>query len=250
MQPSINDQSSYISNANLQFQTNVYENNNNKFDVENQQYTTTTIETTESSNYTEFWDFDLENYDLNNNIILFDDNDDVSFAHLDSQMNNFIADENNINEEQSLNFETKLTNEEVKSIKNNSTLSTSTAGHSRKTKNHDESSASASRIWYKCGWQGCSFGSFYNGVVKRHGHKRHSGKIKIDKSSNSTMHRFKCDWPGCDVSLVAYHKLVEHKRKHTGEKPFRCKWQSCNYATARLYSMIIHERTHKLDTLF
>lgn len=103
------------------------------------------------------------------------------------------------------------------------------------------------RIWYKCGWDGCSFGSFYNGVVKRHSYKKHSGKIKIDKSSNSPMHRFKCDWPGCEVSLVAYHKLVEHKRKHTGEKPFKCKYRSCNYATARLYSMIIHERTHKLD---
>ena len=103
------------------------------------------------------------------------------------------------------------------------------------------------RIWYKCAWEGCSFGSYYNGVVKRHSLKRHSGRIRIDKSSNSSMHRFKCDWPGCEVSLVAYHKLVEHKRKHTGEKPFRCKWKSCNYATARLYSMIIHERTHKLD---
>lgn len=105
-----------------------------------------------------------------------------------------------------------------------------------------------SRIWYRCAWQGCSFGSFYNGVVRRHSHKRHSGRMKIDKSSDDECsHRFKCDWPGCEVSLVAYHKLVEHKRKHTGEKPFRCKWKSCNYATARLYSMIIHKRTHKLD---
>lgn len=105
------------------------------------------------------------------------------------------------------------------------------------------------RIWYKCGWTGCSFGSFYNGVVKRHSCKKHSGQARIDKSSNSSMQRFKCDWPGCEVSLVAYHKLVEHKRKHTGEKPFRCKWKACNYATARLYSMIIHERTHKLEAL-
>lgn len=106
------------------------------------------------------------------------------------------------------------------------------------------------RTWYKCAWEGCSFGSYYNGVVKRHSYKRHSGKMKIDKSSNSSMHRFQCDWPGCEVSLVAYHKLVEHKRKHTGEKPFRCKWKTCNYATARLYSMIIHERTHKLESSF
>lgn len=106
----------------------------------------------------------------------------------------------------------------------------------------------SSRVWYKCAWEGCSFGSFYNGVVRRHCHKRHSGGLRIDKASNvDTSHRFRCDWPGCQVSLVAYHKLVEHKRKHTGEKPFRCKWNTCSYATARLYSMIIHERTHKLD---
>ncbi|OTF72584.1 hypothetical protein BLA29_000782 [Euroglyphus maynei] len=128
--------------------------------------------------------------------------------------------------------------------KNKTTNKSSSSSNQKKLKTNE------SRIWYKCGWDGCSFGSFYNGVVKRHSYKRHHGKIKIDKSSNLSMHRFKCDWPGCDVSLVAYHKLVEHKRKHTGEKPFRCKWKSCNYATARLYSMIIHERTHKLDSFF
>mgnify|MGYP002717242408 FL=1 len=130
------------------------------------------------------------------------------------------------------------------------TTTTNKSSSSSSTSNQKKLKTNESRIWYKCGWDGCSFGSFYNGVVKRHSYKRHSGKIKIDKSSNLSMHRFKCDWPGCDVSLVAYHKLVEHKRKHTGEKPFRCKWKSCNYATARLYSMIIHERTHKLDPFF
>ena len=105
------------------------------------------------------------------------------------------------------------------------------------------------RVWYRCGWEGCSFGSYYNGVVKRHSFKRHCGEVRIAQSESDSMHRFKCDWPGCDVSLVAYHKLVEHKRRHTGEKPFGCKWKACQYSTGRLYSLIIHERVHKAEHL-
>jgi uncharacterized Zn-finger protein len=106
-------------------------------------------------------------------------------------------------------------------------------------------SDSDTRIWYKCGWNGCSFGSFYNGVVKRHNEQVHDGETKISVSSGTPTHRFKCDWPECNVSLVAYHKLVEHKRIHTGEKPFKCEWNGCNYATARLYSIISHHKSHR-----
>ncbi len=106
-----------------------------------------------------------------------------------------------------------------------------------------------SKTWFKCRFDGCSFGSLYSRVVERHKSEKHNGFGLIEEST-TIINRFDCDWPNCGVSLVTYHKLVEHKRKHTGEKPFKCKRFGCNYATGRKYSIKIHDRTHLFKASF
>ena len=62
-------------------------------------------------------------------------------------------------------------------------------------------------------------------------HKRtHRGESK----------RYECDV--CDERFTSPSRLVEHKRKHTGEKPYEC--DVCNKRFARAGTLAAHKRTH------
>lgn len=60
--------------------------------------------------------------------------------------------------------------------------------------------------------------------------------------------RYVCGWSGCGregMAFVKRHKLLNHLRTHTGERPYSCSIQGCRKSFSRSDSLASHQRTHK-----
>ncbi|KAI8872689.1 hypothetical protein GQ42DRAFT_119028, partial [Ramicandelaber brevisporus] len=60
---------------------------------------------------------------------------------------------------------------------------------------------------------------------------------------------YSCHWRGCNRGpkpFLKRHKMYNHLRTHTGEKPFACTVKGCNKRFARPDSLSTHVRTHSL----
>ncbi|KAG0190251.1 hypothetical protein DFQ28_002288 [Apophysomyces sp. BC1034] len=58
---------------------------------------------------------------------------------------------------------------------------------------------------------------------------------------------YHCEWSGCPRKMKPFmkrHKMHNHMRTHTGEKPYVCTVQGCDKRFSRLDSLNTHIRTH------
>ncbi|KAI8882388.1 hypothetical protein K501DRAFT_186879 [Backusella circina FSU 941] len=58
---------------------------------------------------------------------------------------------------------------------------------------------------------------------------------------------YRCEWEGCprrEYPFTKRHKMQNHLRTHTGERPFICKKPDCKKRFSRLDSLTTHLKTH------
>ncbi|KAF8925176.1 hypothetical protein BGZ58_001067 [Dissophora ornata] len=58
---------------------------------------------------------------------------------------------------------------------------------------------------------------------------------------------YSCDWQGCPRMMKPFtkrHKMYNHLRTHTGERPFRCPVPGCDKKFSRPDSLTTHTKTH------
>ncbi|KAH7043465.1 hypothetical protein BKA57DRAFT_368928, partial [Linnemannia elongata] len=58
---------------------------------------------------------------------------------------------------------------------------------------------------------------------------------------------YTCDWKNCPRMMKPFtkrHKMYNHLRTHTGERPFRCLVPGCDKKFSRPDSLTTHTKTH------
>ncbi|KAF9156712.1 Zinc finger protein glis2 [Mortierella sp. AD010] len=89
-----------------------------------------------------------------------------------------------------------------------------------------------------CLWRGCN--TPFESMVELNEHvaETHIGSGKACYS---------CDWQGCPRMMKPFtkrHKMYNHLRTHTGERPFRCLVPGCDKKFSRPDSLTTHTKTH------
>jgi len=91
---------------------------------------------------------------------------------------------------------------------------------------------------YTCRWQGC-FRQFASLECMVH----HIDNDHLGHGKNS----YACLWENCDRHgrpFAKRHKVSNHIRKHTGERPFACTFPGCCKRFSRSDSLGVHSRIH------
>ncbi|KAG0167149.1 hypothetical protein DFQ28_003382 [Apophysomyces sp. BC1034] len=91
---------------------------------------------------------------------------------------------------------------------------------------------------YPCRWVGCHFQAPTLDQLTTHLRDAHIGSGKP---------AYYCDWLGCPRNKKPFmkrHKMHNHMRTHTGERPFACTVQGCNKRFSRPDSLSTHIKTH------
>ncbi|KAI9483324.1 MAG: hypothetical protein EXX96DRAFT_499375 [Benjaminiella poitrasii] len=89
-----------------------------------------------------------------------------------------------------------------------------------------------------CRWAGCSFTSLTLDHLTVHIKELHIGSGKAT---------YYCEWTSCprgNKPFMKRHKMQNHMRTHTGEKPFKCNVEGCDKRFSRLDSLNTHIKTH------
>ncbi|KAJ9079254.1 hypothetical protein DSO57_1037345 [Entomophthora muscae] len=69
----------------------------------------------------------------------------------------------------------------------------------------------------------------------------------VDNHIGSGKSSYACMWRGCKRGSKAFpkrHKMLNHFRTHTGEKPFQCRFPTCQKSFSRPDSLATHVKTH------
>ncbi|RKP25539.1 hypothetical protein SYNPS1DRAFT_8239, partial [Syncephalis pseudoplumigaleata] len=72
---------------------------------------------------------------------------------------------------------------------------------------------------------------------------QHVGKIHIGSGKPG----YSCQWEGCtrgDRPFTKRHKMHNHLRTHTGERPYQCTVDNCGKRFSRPDSLATHIKTH------
>jgi len=89
-----------------------------------------------------------------------------------------------------------------------------------------------------CKWRGCGASFSSTDALGDHVSEQHIGAGKAS---------YICEWYGCTRArreFLKRHKMSNHVRTHTGEKPFVCSFDDCGKRFSRADSLGTHMRTH------
>ncbi|KAI8363314.1 hypothetical protein B0O80DRAFT_378613, partial [Mortierella sp. GBAus27b] len=89
-----------------------------------------------------------------------------------------------------------------------------------------------------CLWRDCNTPFDSMDKLNEHVAENHIGSGKACYS---------CDWQGCHRQQKPFtkrHKMYNHLRTHTGERPFRCLVPGCDKKFSRPDSLTTHTKTH------
>ncbi|KAI9316995.1 hypothetical protein BX666DRAFT_131724 [Dichotomocladium elegans] len=96
----------------------------------------------------------------------------------------------------------------------------------------------SAQIYHRCRWNTCRVKTKCLEELTEHIREVHIGYNK---------HVYYCEWDSCsrrDKPFFKRHKMQNHIRTHTGEKPFVCQFTDCNRRFSRLDSLQMHLNTH------
>ncbi|ORY03539.1 hypothetical protein K493DRAFT_206889, partial [Basidiobolus meristosporus CBS 931.73] len=91
---------------------------------------------------------------------------------------------------------------------------------------------------FDCLWGDCSRSFPALDVLISHIGQEHIGSGKAS---------YKCEWQGCPRNQKPFtkrHKMYNHLRTHTGERPFQCPVADCGKRFSRPDSLATHVKTH------
>ncbi|KAK9728913.1 hypothetical protein K7432_000735 [Basidiobolus ranarum] len=91
---------------------------------------------------------------------------------------------------------------------------------------------------FDCLWSDCSKSFPALDVLISHIGQEHIGSGKAS---------YKCEWQGCPRNQKPFtkrHKMYNHLRTHTGERPFQCPVADCGKRFSRPDSLATHVKTH------
>ncbi|KAI8086159.1 uncharacterized protein BX664DRAFT_245436, partial [Halteromyces radiatus] len=89
-----------------------------------------------------------------------------------------------------------------------------------------------------CGWQNC--GQRFDGLQLLIAHLG-------DSHVGSGKATYSCEWENCTRNQKPFtkrHKMFNHLRTHTGERPFVCTEEGCGKRFSRPDSLTTHIKTH------
>ncbi|ORX43845.1 hypothetical protein DM01DRAFT_1378645 [Hesseltinella vesiculosa] len=91
---------------------------------------------------------------------------------------------------------------------------------------------------WQCRWESCDTVTYSMSQLTEHLCRVHVGKGKAV---------YYCGWNGCprrDKPFTKRHKMHNHLRTHTGERPFVCDFGGCGKRFSRPDSLSTHRKTH------
>ncbi|KAI8100117.1 uncharacterized protein BX664DRAFT_322913 [Halteromyces radiatus] len=100
------------------------------------------------------------------------------------------------------------------------------------------SSESPKQDGWQCRWDSCDTVTSTLEQLTDHLHRVHVGRGKAT---------YYCGWTGCarhDKPFTKRHKMHNHLRTHTGERPFVCRTAGCQKRFSRPDSLSTHQKTH------
>ncbi|KAI8335428.1 hypothetical protein BC941DRAFT_461972 [Chlamydoabsidia padenii] len=100
------------------------------------------------------------------------------------------------------------------------------------------SSESPKQDGWQCRWDSCDTVTSTLEQLTDHLYRIHVGRGKAS---------YYCGWTGCarhDKPFTKRHKMHNHLRTHTGERPFVCRTPGCHKRFSRPDSLSTHQKTH------
>ncbi|SAL99890.1 hypothetical protein [Absidia glauca] len=100
------------------------------------------------------------------------------------------------------------------------------------------SSESPKQDGWQCRWDACDTVTSTLEQLTDHLYRIHVGRGKAS---------YYCGWTGCarhDKPFTKRHKMHNHLRTHTGERPFVCRTPGCHKRFSRPDSLSTHQKTH------